>query len=278
MGLSSSKPCHDPSKSAVLITGGSRGIGRAVADYLILKGYSSVVTVRKQSQYDEMLDEAEKTNLQTPYPILLDVVKDGDIPAAMDQLKSFLKEHDKRLVALVNNAGINPEADAIADRKDEGEEGPNELVDPSVGSRVFETNVVGIGRVTKAVLPLLATGGRIINVGSYFGSVAGRLRGLEHCYYESSKYAVEGMTNNMRVALAKEGTKVVLIKPGNIKTEMNGVGEVSADVVAKDIELAVSLPNPKPRYYPGTVMGYPTMVLCLLFEYLPFWLTDKLGT
>eukprot|EP00567_Pseudictyota_dubia_P014366 CAMPEP_0197444418 /NCGR_PEP_ID=MMETSP1175-20131217/9911_1 /TAXON_ID=1003142 /ORGANISM="Triceratium dubium, Strain CCMP147" /LENGTH=237 /DNA_ID=CAMNT_0042975199 /DNA_START=90 /DNA_END=800 /DNA_ORIENTATION=+ len=209
-----SKPCHDPSASAVLITGGSRGIGRAAADYLISRGYSVLVTVRKQSQYDEMIDEAERSESKTPYPIFLDVTQDEHVPTAMIQLKSFLEKHDKQLVALINNAGINPEGDKIAEIFDKGENLPNALADPSVGIRIFETNVIGVGRVTKAVLPLLPKGGRIINIGSYFGSVAGRLE-LDHCYYEASKFALEGMTNNMRVSLKREGIEVVLIKPGN---------------------------------------------------------------
>mmetsp|Transcript_8283 Transcript_8283/g.18554 ORF Transcript_8283/g.18554 Transcript_8283/m.18554 type:complete len:308 (-) Transcript_8283:118-1041(-) len=271
------KPFHDPSASAVLITGGARGIGRDTADYLVSRGYSVLVTVRKQSQYDEMKKAAEKSdNKSLPYPILLDVTRDEHVPTAMKQLKSFLEKHNKELIALVNNAGINPEGDAIAETLGKGEKLGNTLAEPSIGSRVFETNVVGVGRVTKACIPILAHGGRIVNIGSYYGSIAGKV-GLDHCYYEASKFALEGMTANMRRSLEKDGIKVVLIKPGNISTEMNkDYGEGSTKVVAVDIEHAIASSNPKTRYYPGLVMGYSSKFVCILYEYLPTWLSDKL--
>lgn len=267
------KPVHDPSSSAVLITGGARGIGRATADYLISQGYTVVVTVRKQAQCDEMKDAAEKSDNRSPYPILFDVTNEEQVGPAMEQLKSFLERNGKQLIAVVNNAGINPEGDIKTEAIDER---PTELADSAIGSRVFETNVIGVGRVTKACMPLLADNGRILNIGSYFGSIAGQI-GLDHCYYETSKFALEGMTANMRRTLKKEGIKVVLIKPGNIATDMNSShGEVSAKVVAIDIEHAIASSNPSPRYYPGTVMGKSCKVACLIFEYLPTWLADKL--
>lgn len=284
-----SKPCHDPSKSAVLITGGSRGIGRAAADHLLSKGYSVLVTIRKKSQYDEMIHEHEAESKNSSgdnndnhgnkklYPIFLDVAEEEHVPNAINQLKSFLDKHDKQLIALVNNAGINPEGIKIQEIFDNGEELKNVLAESHLGSQIFETNVIGVGRVTKACLPLLAKdGGRVINIGSYFGSISGKLK-LDHCYYEASKFALEGMTNNMRISLKNEGIKVVLIKPGNIQTNMNkSAGEVSTDVVSKDIELAIASPNPNARYYPGTVKGMSTKLVCLVFELLPTWLSDKL--
>lgn len=149
------------------------------------------------------------------------------------------------------------------------------LADPSVGSRVLETNVIGVGRVTKACLPLLAKEGTIVNVGSYFGSIAGAI-GLDHCYYEASKFALEGMSDNMRRSLKKEGVRVALVKPGNISTDMNNVGEVSTKVVAEDIEHAISSPNPRTRYYPGKVKGYSTRFVCWIYEMLPTWVVDKM--
>lgn len=196
------KPSKDPQKSAVLITGGARGIGRDTADYLISKGYSVLVTVRRQSQYDEMKAAAEESNNMTPYPILFDVTEEKHVPTAVKQIKSFLDQDPKKeLIAVVNNAGIDPESEKITEGGTTKIE--NILADPSVGSRVFETNVVGVGRVTKACLPILAEGGTIVNIGSYFGSIAGAL-GLDHCYYESSKFALEGMTDNMRRSLKKK--------------------------------------------------------------------------
>mmetsp|Transcript_19961 Transcript_19961/g.43275 ORF Transcript_19961/g.43275 Transcript_19961/m.43275 type:complete len:711 (+) Transcript_19961:2-2134(+) len=271
--------CLKPSsRSAVLITGGARGIGRDTADYLISQGYSVLITVRKQAQYDEMKVAAEQFDTK-PYPILLDVTQDDHIPTAVKQLKSFLQKYNKDLVAVVNNAGINPEGEKIADTLQKGQTLDNALADPtSIGSLVFETNVVGVGRVTKACLPFLAQSGkgRVVNIGSYFGSVAGAT-GLGHCYYEASKFALEGMTDNMRRSLKKEGILVALVKPGNITTEMNkAFGESTTRVVAMDIEHAIASPNPKSRYYPGKVKGYSTKFVCSLYEMLPTWMSDNM--
>lgn len=272
LGSSSKKgPFKDPKKSCVLITGGARGIGRDTANYLISRGYSVIVTVRKQSQYVEMQIAAEESNNQTPYPILFDVTKDEHVPTATKQLESFLEQYGKELIAVVNNAGINPEAG-------EGLEKPEVtqlLADPSLGSRVLETNVIGVGGVRKAFLPILSKGGTIVNIGSYYGSIAGAWC-LHHCYYEASKFALEGMTDNMRRSLKKEGIRVVLVKPGNIVTDLNPVGEVSTEVVSKDIERAIASTNPKPRYYPGKVAGYSCQFICRMYEMLPTSWLDRL--
>lgn len=277
--FSSNKRSYDTSRSAVLITGGSRGIGRDTAEYLISKGYSVLVSVRKQAQYDEMKAAAEADQHATkPYPILLDVTQDEHIPTAMEQLKSYLQKHDKDLIALLNNAGINPEVDKLTENRQKGQTPENTLVEASVGSRVFETNVIGVGRVTKACIPFLVKGGtgRVVNIGSYFGSIAGAV-GLGHCYYEASKFALEGMTDNMRRSLKKEGILVALIKPGNIITDMNKVaGESTTLEVAMDIEHAIAASNPKSRYYPGKVKGYPTKLVCRIYEMLPTWITDSI--
>jgi len=265
------KPCKEPQKSAVLITGGARGIGRDTADYLISQGYSVLVTVRKQSQYDEMKAAADESNNKTPYPILFDVTQEKHIPTALKQLKSFLDQHKKELISVVNNAGIHPESKNFFEDSEE----KDFLTDPSIGTQIFETNVIGVGRVTKACLPMLAEGGTIVNLGSYFGSVAGAL-GLGHIYYESSKFALEGMTDNMRRSLKKKGIRVALIKPGNISTDMNAHGESSTKEVAMDIEHAISSATPKARYYPGKVKGYSTKFVCLLYEMLPTSMVDNM--
>ena len=151
----------------------------------------------------------------------------------------------------------------------------NVLANPTVATRVLQTNVVGVARVSRAFLPLLSEGGRIINIGSYFGSIAGQA-GLCHAYYESSKFALEGLSDNMRRSLRKRGIHVSLIKPGNIITDMNSFGESPASVVAKDAEHAVSSQRPRARYYPGKVKGMPVRLVCWIFEMLPTSVTDAL--
>ena len=115
-----------------------------------------------------------------------------------------------------------------------------------------------------------------LNIGSYFGSIAGAT-GLVHCYYEASKFALEGVSDNMRRSLKKEGIRVALVKPGNIQTGMNPkFGEVSMKVVATDILDAIASSAPKARYYPGKVKGYSTKFVCQLYDLLPASMTDRL--
>ena len=157
---------------------------------------------------------------------------------------------------------------------DKGETPPSALAEPSVASRVLETNVVGVLRVTRAFLPLLVESGRIVNMGSYFGSIAGKT-GLGHAAYEASKFALEGVSDNMRRSLTRQ--HVSLIKPGNIQTDMNAkFGEVPAVVVARDVQHAIASAQPRARYYPGTVQGMPCRLVCWIFEMLPTSITDRM--
>ena len=263
---------HPPSESAVLVTGGNRGIGRGTADYLAARGYTVFITVRK------LPFETKNENI---HPILLDVTNDNHMAPAVQAAQEILTTKKKKLVAIVNNAGVNPEQEIIVQNKRE-EKDNKQLVDPSVAEQVFACNVVGIARVTRAFLPLLFKTkdkriGRIVNIGSYFGSVAG-LATLSHVYYEASKFAVEGLSDGMRRNLKNEGILVSLIKPGNIQTDMNPkFGEAGIEVVAKDIYHAIASPNPLSRYYPGTVFGYNCHLLCWAFDVLPTWITDNLN-
>ena len=271
-----SKPAHDPSTSAILITGGGRGIGKATADHLLSLGYHVFVTVRKQSQYDAMESKTKGVeDSSAPHPVLLDVSNDDRIAPAAKRVQSLCQSLNCQLIAIVNNAGINPEGDAMSEVYAKDGTPENVLADPTVATRVLQTNVVGVARVSRAFLPLLSDGARIINIGSYFGSIAGQA-GLCHAYYESSKFALEGLSDNMRRSLRKKGIHVSLIKPGNIITDMNGFGESPTSVVAKNVEHAVSSQRPRARYYPGKVKGMPVRLVCWIFETLPTLVSDSL--
>ena len=275
LGRKKSEPAHDPSTSAILISGGRRGIGKATADHLLSLGYHVFVTVRKQWQYEEMEAAAKaKDGAPAPHPVLLDVSNDDHTRFAIIRVEKLLKTLDCNLIAVVNNAGINPEGDSMSEVYANGGTPENVLADTSVATRVLQTNVVGVARVTRAFLRLIPSGGRIVNIGSYFGSIAGQA-GLCHAYYECSKYALEGLSDNMRRSLRKNGIHVSLVKPGNISTDMNSFGESPAIVVARDVEHAISSKRPRPRYYPGKVKGMQVRLVCLVFEMLPTFVTDS---
>jgi NAD(P)-dependent dehydrogenase (short-subunit alcohol dehydrogenase family) len=273
------KPAHPRAQSAVLITGASRGIGKAIADDLSRLGYTVLGSVRSQSSYNAIQGEQPKQGGGKILPILLDVTNDLHIPDAVASVQTILKDNNLELVGIINNAGINPEGVAYEKAWDggKGKVPENVLADINVASNVFDTNVIGTFRVTRSFLPLLKKeNGRVILIGSYFGSISGAL-GLSHLYYESSKFAVEGFADGLRRSLAEEGIAVSLIKPGNIATDMNSVEDaVSPDVVSKAVVHALEAKNPRHRYYPGPVKNYPSWLMCTIFTVLPTWITDKL--
>eukprot|EP00591_Stephanopyxis_turris_P004405 CAMPEP_0195523182 /NCGR_PEP_ID=MMETSP0794_2-20130614/22073_1 /TAXON_ID=515487 /ORGANISM="Stephanopyxis turris, Strain CCMP 815" /LENGTH=316 /DNA_ID=CAMNT_0040653103 /DNA_START=20 /DNA_END=970 /DNA_ORIENTATION=+ len=267
---------------AVLITGGGAGIGKTTALYLASRGWTVFVTVRKQTQFEAIESEGKVI------PVMMDVTNDDHAGPAVERVRSVLKNRDLSLKAVVCNAGINPEGDVLAKAYMDGTQDKVEqvLADPAVSERVFSTNVIGVFRTIRAFLPLLReseSGGRILIIGSYFGSIAGAL-GLPHLAYEASKHALEGIADGMRRSFQVEQKQnqknligVSLIKPGNIKTAMNpAAGETEPEVVAETIEDAIASAHPLPRYYPGTVQKFPTWLLCAVFAHAPTWLSDRL--
>jgi NAD(P)-dependent dehydrogenase (short-subunit alcohol dehydrogenase family) len=117
------------------------------------------------------------------------------------------KEHG-RVGTLINNAGY-------------GAYGPVEEVPLDEVRREFETNVFGLGRMCQLVLPAMraAGRGRIINISSMGGRVTFPAGG----WYHASKYAVEALSDSLRVEVASFGIRVVLVEPGLIRTEFGSV-------------------------------------------------------
>ena len=181
----------------VVITGASTGIGRASAMRLSRSGWHVFAGVRKDSDAESIRNEDPRI---TPLPI--DVSDQSSIDAARKLIGDAI---GPRLDALVNNAGI-----AV--------HGPLEFVTPDELRTQFEVNVIGLVATTQAFLPSLrAAKGRVVNI----GSVAGRSPSLPLLGpYASSKWAVEAITDSMRLELKPWDIDVVLVGPGNIKTEI----------------------------------------------------------
>jgi NAD(P)-dependent dehydrogenase (short-subunit alcohol dehydrogenase family) len=190
----------------VLITGCSSGIGRATALHLTRAGHTVYATARRP----ETLVELQAAGART---MALDVTDEASMVAAVQAVES---EHG-RVGTLVNNAGF-------------GVYGPVEEVPMSEVRREFETNVFGLGRLTQLVLPAMraARQGRIVNV----SSMGGRLVFPSGGWYHASKYAVEAMSDALRVEVAPFGISVVLVEPGLIRTEFESVA--SSGLASKD--------------------------------------------
>lgn len=181
---------------AVLITGASTGIGRASALELNRRGWRVFAGVRREEDGQDLRRHA----CSPLTPLRLDVTDGPSIRAAAETIAR--ERGDAGLQGLVNNAGI-----VVA--------GPIEIVPLDDLRRQLEVNVIGQLAVTQAVLPHLRQGrGRIVNVSSVSGRVAVPYLGP----YAASKFALEAMSDSLRVELAPWGIQVSLIEPGGVRT------------------------------------------------------------
>lgn len=192
------------SRSPILLTGCSTGIGRASADLLVKAGYTVYATARRVDTLDELADAGARV-------LALDVTDEESMVAAVRAVEA---DHG-RVGTLVNNAGY-------------GEYGPVEEADLASVRRMFETNVFGLARMTQLVLPGMraAGGGLVVNIGSMGGRLAFPVGG----YYHATKFAVEGLTDSLRNEVRAFGVDVVLVEPGAIRTNFEETINSSAAV------------------------------------------------
>jgi NAD(P)-dependent dehydrogenase (short-subunit alcohol dehydrogenase family) len=194
----------DTGERSILITGTSSGIGRATAARFAARGWRVFATMRRpQSPEGAALREQaarEGWRLTTPE---LDVTRDDSVAAAVG---AALEEAGGRLDVLVNNAGYY----AL---------GPLEETTPDELRAQFETNVIGVHRVTRAVLPAMRArgAGTIVTLGSVSGRVVVPMVGP----YHASKWAIEALVEALRLELLPFGVRVALVEPGPFRTELH---------------------------------------------------------
>ncbi|MDJ0975264.1 MAG: SDR family oxidoreductase [Planctomycetota bacterium] len=181
------------SDRVALVTGGSTGIGRAIANRLAADGYTVVITGRTEAT----LEEAAAGSDAISY-----VVGDVADPAAVQAAVDAVKERHGRLDLLVNNAGIAPPA-------------PLEAVDLDHYDKIFGINVRGLIDTTIKALPLLRESkGSIINI----SSIVGNRPMPQFSVYSASKAAVTNLSRAWAKELAPEGVRVNIVSPGPIAT------------------------------------------------------------
>lgn len=187
-----------------LVTGASSGIGEAAAVALAEAGWAVVGAARR-------LERLESLRAKGVTPHVVDVSDDDSMVTLVDDV---IAEHG-RIDVLVNNAGYSVF-------------GAVEDVPVEVARRQLEVNVLGLSRMSQLVLPHMraAGAGRIINIASVAGHVSEPLGG----WYHASKYAVEALSDAMRMELAPHGVRVAIIEPGAIRTEF---GDIAADSLAE---------------------------------------------
>jgi NAD(P)-dependent dehydrogenase (short-subunit alcohol dehydrogenase family) len=257
----------------VLITGASSGIGEATALRLASDGYKVYAAARR-------VDRMSGLSAAGVQVLPLDLTNDSSIIQAVETIS----RREGRLDALINNAGY-------------GSYGALEDVPLDEGRRQFEVNVFGLARLIQLCLPMMRAqrSGTIVNI----TSIGGKMHEPMGSWYHATKFAVEGLSDCLRMEVAPFGIHVVVVEPGAIRTEWSGIaqegllhysgrsayaeqaamharmlaaGDKSSmvsppDVVAKTIARALRASSPRTRYATG---GGARMIL-----FLRRWLSDR---
>src|SRR6266567_154659 len=181
----------------ILITGASSGFGRDTAETLRRAGHTVYASMRgAEGKNLEAAEALRKLGIKT---VELDVSDDASVEAGV---KTVLTEAGK-IDVLVNNAGI-------------ASAGVTEAFTTEQAKAIFDTNVIGLLRVTRAVLPAMRRrhDGLIINIGSILGRVTFPFIGI----YGASKFAVEALTDSLRYEVSQLGVEVVEVQPSGYPT------------------------------------------------------------
>lgn len=184
-----------------LVTGASSGIGEAIAIQLIAQGWTVFAAARRMDRMSALGQRGARL-------ISLDLEDDASIMAAV----ATLLDRAGRIDALVNNAGY-------------GAYGALEDVPLAEARRQVEVNLFGLARLIQLVLPAMRQqgAGRIVNI----SSIGGKIHEPMGAWYHATKFAVEGLSDCLRMELAPYGIDVVVVQPGAIKTEWSGIARDS---------------------------------------------------
>ena len=267
-------------KKSILITGCSTGIGLAAAQHLHDNNYRVITSVRN-------VDDIAKLEQLGFECIHLDLRSEDSIDAAVD----YIHENAPDLFGLVNNGAY-------------GQPGAVEDLTRAALEEQFQTNVLGTHSLTRKLIPIFRkhNEGRIVQISSILGFVGAPMRGA----YNASKFALEGLSDTMRIELSDTNIKVALIEPGPIESdfkpnaykafakhidiENSHFSELYKEVevrlnskkkarftlpaldVAKQILHAIESPNPKVRYW----ITIPTIIMGVLTKILPAKIRDKI--
>ncbi|MFJ9574815.1 oxidoreductase [Streptomyces sp. NPDC101191] len=180
-----------------LVTGASSGIGEATALKLIGLGYTVYGAARRTDRLRKLAERGVR-------PLAMDVTDDDSMRSGVDRIVS----ETGRIDVLVNNAGY-------------GSYGALEDVSQDEARRQFDVNVFGAVRLTQLVLPHMRArrSGTVVNITSMGGKIYTPLGG----WYHGTKFALEALSDCLRIEAKPFGIDVVVIEPGGIRTEWSGI-------------------------------------------------------
>ncbi len=189
-----------------LVTGGNKGIGFAICQGLLAKGFDVILAARSQDKAKAAIAQLQSSNIRS---LELDVSDDNSIDSAAKNLSQEIDSLD----VLINNAGIYPDQRV------------NILtVSRELLNQTMNVNAFGAVRVTQAFLPLLmkSVAARVINTSSGYGQLSGL--SADAPTYSLSKLTLNGVTIMLAKALQTKGIVVNALNPGWVKTDMGGGG------------------------------------------------------
>jgi len=257
-------------KKVVLITGASSGMGKAAAQLLVANGYNVYAAARRTEQMVDL----QQIGINIIY---MDLSDDPSIKSGVNTII----EAEGIIDILINNAGF-------------GLMGAIEDVLLSRAKEQMEVNVFGLARLTQLVLPFMRRqkSGKIVNITSTSGKMATPLSG----WYSASKFAVEALSDSLRLEVKPFGIDVIIIEPGGVKSEwgdiaMQSLEDVSGstayskmakkiiefakknqpknaepEVIAELILQALKATKPKTRYHGGYLAGAILLLKKLLSD------------
>jgi len=220
----------DLAGKAVLVTGATRGIGRATAEALAAAGANVVISARTSADVEQVAKDLDYAHLGRVFGVTADVSRPEDCIRLVEEAVAGLG----RLDVLVNNAGVGILAP---------------ITDLSVEDwqTQIDTNLRGVFCCSKAAVPHLAEAeGWIINI----GSLAGRNPFAGGSGYNASKFGLVGMTEAMMLDLRHSGIRVSMVMPGSVDTRFGGdypeggrAWALGADDVASAVLHLLSYPD-----------------------------------
>lgn len=220
-----------------LVTGASSGIGKEIARQLADAGFTVYAAARR---LDRMADLAQ----QGITPVALDLTADASIEACVQTVLA----RENRVDVLVNNAGY-------------GAYGAVEDVPLPEARRQFDVNLFGMARLIQLVTPVMraAHSGKIVNISSMGGKIWTKFGG----WYHAAKYAVEGLSDCLRLELQPFGIDVIVVEPGGIKTDW---GILAAENLKRTssggayAEAAALAADGMIKNYSGSMLSDPSLI------------------
>ena len=195
-----------PGSQVWLITGSSRGLGRALAEAVLAAGHRLVATARRPAQLDDLVERHDGRVRAVALDVTDARAAEAAVATAVDAFG--------RLDVLVNNAGY-------------GDVGSIEETSLAEFRAQIETNLFGVITVTKAALPLLREqgSGHVIQ----FSSVGGRVGALGRAPYSAAKWGVEGFSEVLAHEVGPLGITVTIVEPGGFRTDFAGAATTIRD-------------------------------------------------